>query len=99
VYLKVKRENKVLRRSERKFKLFLNDDQLASMKRKSAKGLKWSPETARKALQMRFSCGSTGYDVVTDSGYPLPSARTLRRRLQAINFSPGVLISSSNIWN
>lgn len=87
----MKEESKLLKRRQNKLKAFLNDDQLASMSRKCTKGMKWSPQTVKKALQMRFSCGTTGYNVVRDSGYPLPSTRTLRRRLQTINFAPGVL--------
>ncbi|XP_040072343.1 uncharacterized protein LOC120844568 [Ixodes scapularis] len=55
------------------------------------RGSKWSNATVKSSLQIRFACGSTGYDLLLDKGFPLPSARTLRRRLEGIRFEPGVL--------
>ncbi|KAM7285020.1 hypothetical protein ISCGN_032009 [Ixodes scapularis] len=57
-------------------------DQLAALSRSSNRGSKWSNETVKKSLQMRFACGSTGYDLLLEGGFPLPSSRTLRRRLE-----------------
>ena len=71
-------------------KLF-NKDQLDAMSRRSTRGLKWQPETVKKALRLRFSCGTTGYNELLKTGMPLPSVRTLQERMQEIDFSPGVL--------
>ncbi|XP_064461628.1 uncharacterized protein LOC135371568 isoform X2 [Ornithodoros turicata] len=68
-----------------------NEDQLASLSRSSNRGSKWSEETIKKALQLHFSCGSTGYSNLLDQKLPLPSSRTLRRRVEAIKFNLGIL--------
>ncbi|KAG0422224.1 hypothetical protein HPB47_017815 [Ixodes persulcatus] len=57
-------------------------DQLAALSRSSNRGSKWSNETVKESLQMRFACGSTGYDLLLEGVFPLPSSRTLRRRLE-----------------
>lgn len=66
-------------------------DQLNAMSRRAMNGVQWSPATVKKALQLRFSCGSAGYKVLLKQHFPLPSERTLQRRLQNISFQPGVL--------
>lgn len=40
---------------------------------------------------VRFSCGTTGYSTLLEQSYPLPSIRTLQRRMSKISFKPGVL--------
>lgn len=70
---------------------FLNEDQKSALHKRSRKGCVWSAETVKKALQLKFACGSTGYDVLLEQGNPLPSRRTLCRRLQHLSFQPGVL--------
>lgn len=70
---------------------FLNNDQTAALARKTTKGSKWSEKTIRVALQIKHACGTTGYELLRSSSYPLPSNRTLIRRLQNIRFLPGIL--------
>lgn len=55
------------------------------------RGIKWSDETIMKAYKLRLTCGTTGYDVITEIGQPLPSQRTLQRRIEHLKFSPGIL--------
>lgn len=71
-------------------KLFSIDQQRA-LTRNSNKGSDWSNETIKKSLQIKFSCGSTGYNSLKDMGYPLPSIRTLARKIEHIKINPGVL--------
>ncbi|KAM7299236.1 uncharacterized protein ISCGN_019803 [Ixodes scapularis] len=61
---------------------FFTADQLAALLRSSNRGSKWSNETVKKSLQMRFTCGSLGYDLLLEGSFPLPSSRTLGRRLE-----------------
>lgn len=70
---------------------FLNDDQKAALQKTNRKGCVWNSETIKKAQQLKFECGSTGYDLLLEQGNPLPSRRTLCRRLQHFSFKPGVL--------
>ncbi|KAM7303444.1 hypothetical protein ISCGN_013402 [Ixodes scapularis] len=57
-------------------------DQLAALSRSSNRWSKWSNETVKKSLLMRFACVSTGYDLLLEGNFPLPSSRTLGRRLE-----------------
>lgn len=59
--------------------------------RQTSKGMKWSHETVQKALQLKFSCGKSGYETLLGQGQPLPSIRTLQRRMQDIRFESGML--------
>ncbi|EZA46916.1 hypothetical protein X777_00684, partial [Ooceraea biroi] len=51
---------------------------------------KWSNETIKKALRLKFSCTENDYKELLNQNIPLPSTRTLRRSLEGINFSPGI---------
>lgn len=68
----------------------LAPDQAASAKSKDARGNRWSDATVQKALQMRLACGSRGYDFLREEALPLPSERTLQRRIEDIKFEPGI---------
>ncbi|XP_040358556.1 uncharacterized protein LOC120843569 [Ixodes scapularis] len=70
---------------------FLNTDQTKALTVKSMKGHKWSEKTIRVALQIKHGCGTSGYELLRSLSYPLPSNRTLIRRLQHIKFLPGAL--------
>ena len=67
-------------------------DQLAALKRGGMRGTRWSASTVKKALQLRFACGSSGYKLLLQQQYPLPSERTLQRRMEAVPFQPGILV-------
>lgn len=72
-----------------------NKDQFMALKkkqdRKSTKFMKWSNKTVTNALKLKFSCGNNGYKELLQQGFPLPSIRTLQRRLQNLKFDSGVL--------
>lgn len=70
---------------------FLNDDQIHALSRNTNKGSTWSAQTVKQALQIKFSCGTSGYETLRKLGYPLPTNRTLARRLQGLKFLPGIL--------
>lgn len=80
---KLKKENAVLKRKmkikDRKFRKMLNEDQIVAIGRLSTKGMKWSTETVKKALKLRFAAGSSGYKALQDLQIPLPGIRTLER--------------------
>ncbi|KAM7299492.1 hypothetical protein ISCGN_020058 [Ixodes scapularis] len=71
-------------------------DQLAALSRSSNRWSKWSNETVKKSLQMRFACGSTGYDLLLEGNFPLPSSRTLGRWLEG-KFVVRLLKTSSSL--
>ena len=53
--------------------------------------MRWSDETIKKALQLKFACGKTGYELQLEMGMPLPSISTLHRRMKDIPFRSGIL--------
>ena len=96
----MKREKKLLMSNHAKcmaslHKLF-TDDQLRAHDRKSMRGSKWGVITAKKALQLRFTCRSTGYEQLLQQRFPLPSLRTLQRKMQGV-FEPGTLVAEFNL--
>ncbi|CAI6373266.1 unnamed protein product [Macrosiphum euphorbiae] len=72
-------------------KSIFNNDQIEALSRKSTKFMKWSNPTICKALKIKFSCGNNGYEEMLKQKIPLPSQRTVRRRLPMLKFDSGVL--------
>lgn len=72
-------------------KLF-NTDQIQSLKNRS-RATQWAPETVKKALQIRYACGSSGYEFLRTCGYPLPAYRTLCGKVQKLDMAPGLDIT------
>ena len=66
---------------EKSFKTIFNDDQLRALGSKSTRGWNWSDDTIKNALLLKFSCGINGYEELLKMHYPLPSLRTLQRRV------------------
>uniref|UniRef100_A0A8C4Q829 THAP domain-containing protein 1 n=1 Tax=Eptatretus burgeri TaxID=7764 RepID=A0A8C4Q829_EPTBU len=66
-------------------------DQLEALKRRRMRAVEWSSATVKKALQLRFACGSAGYKLLLQQQYPLPSERALQRKMEKVPFQPGVL--------
>jgi len=71
---------------------FLNDDQLTLLQLDdpSKNTREWNDETIKVALQIRIVVGARGYEFLRKKlGWPLPSLRTLCRRLEVLQFIPG----------
>jgi len=51
----------------------------------------WLNSTIMKALRLKFSCGSNGYNELLKQQIPLPSERTLRRKKKSVHFQEGIL--------
>jgi hypothetical protein len=66
-----------------------NSDQLQSLHNRS-RSTRWLPATVKKALQIRYACGSRGYEFLRSCGYPLPAYRTLSDKVQSLDMAPGV---------
>nr|XP_029717053.1 uncharacterized protein LOC109428116 [Aedes albopictus] len=67
-----------------------NPDQVDILlyKRKQAK--EWSDNTITESLKTKFVCGKQGYEHVRQK-YPLPTQRTLQKRMEDLNFDTGIL--------
>lgn len=66
-------------------------DQIAAAKSGTSRGRQWSIDSVVKGLKMRFSGSSSGLKCASDVVFPLPGKRTLQRRIQHIDFNPGIL--------
>ena len=78
-------------------KKILNDDQIEILCWPSERCDSWPSkrcnkcsDTLKKAVRLKLSCGSSGYKEILRQGFPLPSERTLRRRLEVMDFQPGI---------
>ncbi|GLV37435.1 hypothetical protein CBL_10599 [Carabus blaptoides fortunei] len=94
-YRRCKNELNALKNSNPIVKVFrsiFNEDQINAMVRSSGKFVKWSNATIKKSFQLKFACGANGYAELLKQQYPLPSCRTLRRRLEHLKFESGVLV-------
>lgn len=67
----------------------VHKDQIHAVVKKS-RIRNWSNETIQRALKLKFSCGVHGYEELINQGIPLPSIRTLARKLEEFNFQPGI---------
>ena len=89
----VQKQNQGLRKSmscqEKKLSKLFAPDQRKALRRRGTKGLLWSAHTVKKALQLRLACGASGYDLLLKNHQPLPSIRTLQRRMKTISFKLG----------
>ena len=88
------KENAVLVSENRELKgnfgLLFTEDQVHAIQR-GGEMISWLTETIKKGLQIRFACGTTGYNLLRSHHQPLPGIRTLQRRMAKFNFEPGVL--------
>ena len=78
------------------FHTLFTDNQLRVLGRNSMRGSKWGAITVKKALQLRFTYGSIGNELLQQQ-FPLPSLRTLRRKMQDVGFEHGVLDAVFNL--
>ena len=69
------------------FSRIFGEDQIKFLKK--GRVHKWSEETIRKGLKLRFATGTRAYEDLIKAGYPLPSVRTLNQRSEHIKFEPG----------
>ena len=83
--LRLQRKNNSL---ERKMASIFNNDQIRALQVKS---IRWGNASVKKGIKLRFAAGPTGYKAVQDMGIPMPSLRTLQRRMQHLKFEPGIL--------
>ena len=71
---------------------FFSPDQLRAVQRGGdMRGIPWTSSTIKTALQIRFACGTAGYNLLRKQHQPLPGLRTIQRKMSTIPFQPGVL--------
>ena len=93
--VKEKRINLALRKKHnlinQKFKKIFNTDQIRALGHSKKGGIQWGKESIKKAIGIRFCCGTTGYKTLQAMNMPLPDIRTIQRRMQHVKLEPGVL--------
>ncbi|XP_018373588.1 PREDICTED: uncharacterized protein LOC108767943 [Trachymyrmex cornetzi] len=70
-------------------KLF-TDNQIQVLLAKKSNAKCWSNDTIQRALKLKFTCGTVGYEELLQQGMPFPSLRTLRRKLENFKFESGI---------
>ncbi|XP_011147550.1 THAP domain-containing protein 2-like [Harpegnathos saltator] len=75
---------------EAAMKKVFNENQITALVQLSLRNHIWSNDTIKKALRLKFSCGSSGYQELLKGNMPLPSERTLRRKLENIQLKEGI---------
>ena len=95
--IKIKRLNQRRTNLEIKFKQIFNKDMLVKLQTNTCK--KWSIPTIRKCLQLKYACKNKGYEYLRKKiPFPcIPSIRTLQKRVENINFRPGLMKDVFNI--
>lgn len=68
-----------------------NEDQIQYLKRGRMTGRRWQTDTIKKCLKLYLLSGTTAYEELRTQNYPIPSIRTLQRRMEGFKFEPGIL--------
>lgn len=77
--------------TKKALKEVFNEDQIKTLFTKQRRTRNWSNETIqRDALRLRLTCGTSGYQELLQQKMPLPSLRTLQRRLETLKFESGI---------
>lgn len=67
-----------------------NDDQIMALQN-SMRFKRWSNKTITSSIKLKFACGNNGYQELIKQKIPLPSLRTLSRRLENLKFESGII--------
>lgn len=68
-----------------------NKDQLRMLSGKYKKMPNWCNSTLIKAYKLKFACGTAGHEELLKANFPLPSIRTLTRKLENLKFKRGII--------
>ncbi|XP_018398977.1 PREDICTED: uncharacterized protein LOC108776768 isoform X3 [Cyphomyrmex costatus] len=71
-------------------KKIFTENQIQVLLAKKSNAKCWSNDTIQRALKLKFTCGTTGYEELLQQGMPFPSLRTLRRKLENFKFESGI---------
>jgi len=83
---KLRKENQIYDRIRIRLREIFNEDQIKALTNQGmSRG--WSDETIKRAMRLRFTCGSVGYQEILDQNFPLPSERTLQRKMNGVKFN------------
>ena len=92
--VKERRKNAIFRAGLAKI---LNPDSIEVLLGEKLKQNNWSFATIELALEIRYTVGFSGYELLLEKGWPLPSVRTLNRRLECMPYQPGIIQENFDI--
>lgn len=80
----LREENRIYDKLKIKLREIFNEDQIRALTNQGVSCREWSDETIKRAIRLRLTCGSVGYQQILDQNIPLPSERTLRRKMNNV---------------
>lgn len=84
---KLREENRIYDKLKIRLGEIFNEDQIKALTNQGVSCREWSDETIKRAIRLRLTCGSVGYQQILDQNIPLPSERTLRRKMNSIELN------------
>ncbi|XP_011874715.1 PREDICTED: uncharacterized protein LOC105565817 isoform X2 [Vollenhovia emeryi] len=87
---KLREENQIYDKLKIRLYEIFNEDQIKALSNQGSSCRGWSDETIKRAIRLRRTCGSVGYQQILDQNIPLPSERTLRRKMNSIELDKDV---------
>lgn len=87
---KLREENRIYDKLKIRLGEIFNEDQIKALANQAVSCREWSNETIKRAIRLRLTCGSVGYRQILDQNIPLPSERTLRRKMNSVELDEDV---------
>jgi len=87
---KLKEENQIYDKLKIRLREIFNEDQIKALTNQGMSCRGWSDETIKRAMRLRFTCGSIGYQEILDQNVPLPSEQTLQRKMNSVEFNKDI---------
>lgn len=81
---KLREENRIYDKLKIRLGEIFNEDQIKAITNQGTSCREWSDETIKRAIRLRLTCGSAGYQEILDQNFPLPSERTLQRKMSSV---------------
>lgn len=87
---KLREQNQIYDKLKTRLGEIFNEDQIKALANQGLSCREWSDETIKRAIRLRLACGSVGYQQILDQNIPLPSERTLRRKMSNVEADENV---------
>ena len=89
---RLKKKVSMFSKFEEKFGKLFDADQIDMVLGQKKRPRTWSDKALQEGIEIRFSCGTTGYRFLRKRGFPFPCETSLQERLQLLELTPGVLV-------
>ena len=78
----------------KKFEKIFTKEQISLVAGQIAQPRQWSDRAIQTGIEIRFKCGSSGYEHLRKLGFPFPCVSSLLSRLALMELSPGTSITN-----